>query len=96
MPTHVTVEELAELLVETGHHHHQAYISSDGIDPEWALWYAGYLQTRLWARTGSLPTRSSLVHLLVQAKKDYVATAKSPAWAPVYAEFLLDNLSEPS
>ena len=52
-----TVEELAELLLETGHHHHQAYVSSDGVDPEWALWYADYLQTRLWDGAGSLPTR---------------------------------------
>ena len=37
----LTREELAELLVETGHHHHQAYADSDGVDPEWALWYAG-------------------------------------------------------
>lgn len=29
--------QLAELLMKTGHHHHQAYIEADGVDPEWAL-----------------------------------------------------------
>ena len=87
-----TVEELAELLLETGHHHHQAYISSEGVDPEWALWYAGYLQTRLWDRAGSLPTRSSLVHLLVQAEKDFVAIPDAPDWPPAYAKYMLENL----
>ncbi len=83
----ITANGLADLLLETGHHHHQAYISSNGIDPEWALWYSGYLQTKLWDRGGPIPTRSSLVHLLVQAEKDFVATPESPDWPPVYAKF---------
>ncbi|MGI9613225.1 MAG: hypothetical protein ACR2QO_09970 [Acidimicrobiales bacterium] len=91
--TKITVGELADLLVETGHHHHQAYISSDGIDPEWALWYAGYLQTKLWDRAGIVPTRSSLIHLLVQAEKDFVATPEAPDWPPAYARMMLDSLS---
>ena len=44
MPSSENVVKLAELIVQTGHHHHQAYLSSDGVDPEWAAWYAGYLK----------------------------------------------------
>jgi NAD(P)H-hydrate epimerase len=44
----VTDEELTALLIETGQRHHRAYQESDGADPEWALWYAGYLQAHLW------------------------------------------------
>ena len=94
MSTSITAAELAELLVETGHHHHRAYESSDGVDPEWALWYAGYLQTRLFDHTTVLPTRSLLVHLLLQAESDFVATEQAPAWPPVYADFILTELQK--
>jgi hypothetical protein len=40
-------KELAALFMETGKHHHKAYESLDGVDPEWTLFYAGYLQTRI-------------------------------------------------
>ena len=92
----ITLNELADLLMETGHHHHQAYITSEGVDPEWALWYAGYLQARLWDRLGSVPTRSSLVHLLVQAEMDFAATPESATWPPVYAALILATLASSS
>lgn len=37
---------LASLLRETGQAHHQAYIDTDGDDPEWPRWYAGLLLRR--------------------------------------------------
>ena len=92
MSNTITRDELAELLMEAGHHHHQAYISSEGVDPEWALWYASYLQARLFGRLDPIPTRSSLVHLLVQAALDFVPTAEAPKWPPVYAEAMLKAL----
>lgn len=90
----MTPEELAALLIETGKHHHQAYMESDGADPEWALWYAGFLQTRIWDRLGSVPSRSSLVHLLVEANKQYVAGDQSTQWPAYYANFILDELAQ--
>ena len=30
-----------------GRAHHQAFIETDGEDPEWPLWYASYLQAPL-------------------------------------------------
>ena len=50
MSDRISEKELAALFMETGKHHHEAYETSDGVDPEWALFYAGYLQTRLWDR----------------------------------------------
>jgi hypothetical protein len=38
--------QLEELFRETGEAHHQAYIETDGADPEWPLWYADYLRER--------------------------------------------------
>ncbi len=89
------IENLAELLIETGHHHPQAYLDSDGIDPEWALWYAGHLQTRIWDTFGDVPTRSRLVHLLLSAEEVYSADVDSGKgeWPPYYAAFIAGRLS---
>ncbi len=92
----ISKQELAELLVETGHHHHQAFIETDGGDPEWPLWYAGYLQARLWDRAGTLPTRSRLVQLLMNAEAAHTAVADSSPWPPFYADVLLEALHTPA
>lgn len=36
-------QKLAELLQQTAEAHHQAFISTDGEDKDWAEWYAKYL-----------------------------------------------------
>lgn len=90
----MTNEELAALLIEAGQHHHHAYIIADGADPEWALWYAGYLQTKIWDRAGTVPSRSSLIHLLIEAEKRFIADDQATEWPPYYANFILKNLAE--
>ena len=62
MSTTITETELADLLRQTGERHHAAFIESDGADPEWALWYADYVQAHLWDRAGRLPSRGELVY----------------------------------
>jgi len=74
------------LFVEAGQHHHAAYIDSDGVDPEWPLFYAAYVQTRLWDRLGVLLTRSELVHLLVSADLAIRTGETKGEWSAVYAE----------
>lgn len=90
----MTTEELAALLIETGQHHHHAYIDADGADPEWALWYAGYLQTKIWDSVGAVPARSSLVHLLIEAEKRFRADDQATEWPSYYADVILENLAE--
>jgi NAD(P)H-hydrate epimerase len=84
---------ITDLLQEAGHHHHAAYLEAEGVDPEWALWYAGYMQTKLWDRTGTLPTRSRLVYLLVEADRAHAASGSDEAWPPFYARRILADLS---
>jgi NAD(P)H-hydrate epimerase len=84
---------LTELLLETGDHHHHAYQSSEGIDPEWALWYASYIQTRIWDQLGEVPTRSRLVHLILAAEEAYEVAQSDGEWSPFYAQYLLERLT---
>ncbi len=88
----VGVGELAELLRETAHRHHAAYSASDGVDPEWAMWYARYLQARLGSRLGEIPTRADLVYLLVGADRAFQERATNGAdWPEAYAAAILKS-----
>lgn len=84
---------LAALLEETGARHHRAYAESDGVDPEWPLWYAADLQARVWDAGGRLPTRSELVHLLVAAERAHRASGSAEPWSMAYARTILDALA---
>ena len=85
----ISERELADLLVETGQAHHQAYLESDGFDPEWASWYAPYLQTRPADRLGREITRSELVYLLIKAQREHDVAADGSPWASHYARVIV-------
>ena len=66
MSGRISEKELSELFMETGKNHHHAFEMSEGKDPEWPLFYSGYLQARIWDRLGRIPSRSELIyHLLL-------------------------------
>lgn len=84
----MTDQELTDLLAEAGRHHHAAFLSSDGVDAEWPLFYAAYLQTKIWDRLGVLLTRSELVHVLVAADEAFRDGSETGPWPPAYARRL--------
>lgn len=86
-------QTLAALLLETGRHHHQAFVETDGGDPEWALWYAAHLQTLLFGHVQAIPTRSLLVRLLLEAEEAHIADGRAQDWPQAYASHLLPVLS---
>src|SRR5262245_1506984 len=88
----ITETELAALLDQTADRHHAAFIESAGADPDWALWYAPYLQAHLWDRSGRLPTRSELVYLLVAADRAHRASGSDEPWSAAYARSMLAAL----
>jgi hypothetical protein len=81
----ISNDEIAGLITETGHHHHQAYIDSDGVDPDWALWYAPYIQTHLWDRLGRVLTRSEIVYALIATDIEVKASATDLDWSAMAA-----------
>ena len=90
-----TIDEraLADVLRQAAERHHSAYLQADGFDPEWALWYAGYVQAHLWDRAGRLPSRSELTYLLVGAERAHADSGGDEPWPVFYARFLLPRLS---
>lgn len=76
------IAAVARLLRETADAHHDAYLESDGFDPEWPSWYAGRLQAPL-AAIGIDLTRSVIGYLLVACEREF-PDARS-GWPEAYA-----------
>ena len=86
----ISQSELASLLKKAGNAHHEAYSASDGVDPEWASWYAPYLQASIGDRLGRKITRSELVYLLIKAEHEQAAAGDKSAWPTYYAGVILE------
>ena len=86
----IPAADLAGLLVETGRAHHDAYGATDGVDPEWASWYAAYLQASLGDRLGRSITRSELTYLLLLGERRQAETGDPAPWSEYYAQIILD------
>ena len=83
-------QQLEELFRESGQAHHQAYIETDGADPEWPLWYADYLRERLGALLDANFTQSELVYLLLLVANEQPLRAPGANWARYYAKFFIE------
>lgn len=83
------VEELAILLEQTGHAHHQAFIETEGHDPEWALWYASHIQNDISNLLNKDFTKSKIVYELVRLAE--TADVEGKFWPEVYAMELLER-----
>jgi hypothetical protein len=82
------MHELATLLQETGKAHHQAFIATNGFDPEWPLWYAEYLEDKLPIHLGRDLTRSEIVYNLIAAQRALEDDESAEPWPQYYARFL--------
>ena len=80
---------LIALLRESGPAHHQAYIETDGDDPDWPIWYAGYLLDRLNALLGAELTKTQLIVHLVEFERMRTVLDPAPDWATFIADQLL-------
>jgi hypothetical protein len=84
------VTALAELLHQTAEDHHVAYKETDGVDPDWSIWYAGHLlEQRIEQLLDATLLKSDLIYLLVLADKTQSLDAPGATWERYYADFLL-------
>ena len=84
-------KRLSDLLMETGHAHHQAFIDTDGDDPDWPLWYAEHLREPLSEHLDTKFTKSELVYLLVLADKEHNLQDPGAEWPAYYARFFVER-----
>lgn len=82
-------QALEALLREAGAAHYQAYFEIGCDDPDWPIWYAGYLRDHLNALLGTALTKTQYVVHLVEFER--MRTSKNPEddWATFYTEQLL-------
>jgi hypothetical protein len=81
--------KLEQLFQETGRAHHQAFLATDGDDPDWAAWYAEYLVPRLAKLLGRSFERNDLQRSLVSAEAERQKLNPPPDWARFYAQHIL-------
>ena len=86
-----SVEQIATLLEETRHAHHQAYLATDGSDPDWPLWYAGYLVEKLPPLLQADLTKSELTYWMVNLSKRQEHEAPNDDWTHYYAQVLVEE-----
>ena len=81
---------LAELLHQTAEDHHVAFKATDGVDPDWSIWYADHLlELGIEKMLDAKLLKSDLVYLLVGADKELGMQAPGAQWEPWYADYLI-------
>jgi hypothetical protein len=84
-------QRVSDLLHEAGEVHHVVYRITDGADDDWASFYADWLidHSELPEMLGRAPTRSHLVHELVESERAFAETAPAARWQDFYAERII-------
>jgi hypothetical protein len=80
-------QHVSDLLHEASEVHHVVYRITDGADDDWASFYADWLidHSELPEAVGKPPTRSHLVHELVESERA-LDEASAARWEDVYAK----------
>ena len=85
-------QRLQRLFAESGDAHHQAYIETNGDDPEWPIWYAAYLKDKLGMMLSTSFTQSELVYLLLDVEKKRQAISPVAEWTEYYTRYFMKDL----
>jgi hypothetical protein len=85
-------EALAALLHQTAEDHHVAYKETDGVDPDWSIWYAGHLlENGIEHLLDAKLLKSDLIYLLVLVDKQQMSEAPGARWENYYADFFVNR-----
>ena len=84
-------EQLIHLFQTAASEHHRAFQATDGVDPEWPPWYAGFLCEKLEGLLDAEYTESELAGLLLQAQEEHQLHAPDADWQGYYARFFLER-----
>jgi hypothetical protein len=86
-------QRVSDLLHEAGEVHHVVYRITDGADNDWASFYADWLleHSELPETLGRAPTRSHLVHELVESERALADSTPDARWEDFYAKRIVDR-----
>lgn len=85
------MEALTRLLETTAAAHRQAFAADDGVDPDWAIWYANYVREHGAELLPASLGRAALVKLFLELESEHAARAGDSAWPQFYAQALVDR-----
>ena len=86
---------VAALLEEAAETHHRVYRITDGVDGDWASWYADWLLdlSELPDVLGARPVRSHLVCALVECDRLHTDGKSADPWPAFYARELTQRFA---
>ena len=82
---------LSRLFKDTAQAHHVAFSASDGVDPDWPIWYADHLKEPLERLIETPFYKSQLIYCLMNANFEHVARAPEKHWTDFYAEEFIEH-----
>jgi glutaredoxin len=82
---------VAELLAQIGRAHHEAFADTDGVDPEWPIWYADYARDKFADQFGLEFTRSQLIYCFMKADIEHKARSPESNWSDFYADEIVEH-----
>jgi glutaredoxin len=86
------IEQLEAIFIEADVAHHAAFAATEGVNPEWALWYADWLAPRLALHLCRALGRGELVYLLITADREQQIQSEE-LWPEFYARFFADRFA---
>ncbi len=85
--------QLTELFTETAMAHHEAFVATDGNDPEWPIWYADYLQEPISEVLHNRFLKSSLIYCMMNADFEYTAREVDVPWQKFYSDHFIEHFA---
>ena len=89
-------ENVTKLFLETFEAHREALGDAAERDPDWALWYAQHLRTKLAALMGRDSPCVDLVRVLLDAEDEHEAVRPDQPWAESFARYFVERCAEGS
>ena len=82
---------LTQLLETTAAAHREAFAAQQGVDPDWAIWYATYVREHAADLLPPTLGRAALVKFFLELESEHAARATDAAWPRFYAEALVER-----
>ena len=88
MSSEKSFETVAELLMAAGRDHHEAFIETHGIDPDWAIWYGNYLEEPFSNILNSKMSAAAITEKLKELDIEFNSEIRTEHWSKFYSKKL--------